>query len=187
MARKATPQKGSPSPAENAGEGGNASSGTATLPRLPTLEIPAVPVRKDVAPLRVRPPSIPKIAQEERKPYWIGTMPKAPLFTWTSPVSGARFVRNTGKLNDLGKPEDPRLGQVVWLSDTQRDATLQQIAQHVVRPMGGEGRIWPVDYHAYRQDAKDEPLGKYLFMYPLEKGQEHNRPVTDPEPLYREE
>lgn len=191
MAGKATPGTGSPStgaPAEGSG---------ADLPKVPgtpghsagSVAVQEAPPRVKARSFSVAPPRLPAPAVVATAAYRVGTLDRAPIFTFTSPVSGVRFVRRTGRTNDKGGYESEVPGQIVRLSEAQRDKTLEQVAQHVVRMVGGQPHVLHVDAAHYRAEAGDVPLGAYLFMHEVPLDADGNALssfyIPNPEPLYR--
>jgi hypothetical protein len=164
--------------------------GTAILepPRLEVPEpLPPVEGLAVAAPVpRVGAPAVPARARTAAKPFWVGTLPESPLFNWTAP-GGVRFVRESERLE--GGVRHKTKGQVVRLDEVQLARLLAGVQQHVIRnakSMTGQARVWCVDDIAYRADPSDVPIGSFLYCYPLDPDNIHNRPTLSPRPLYTE-
>lgn len=146
------------------------------------------------------PPIVYTDPKEERKPYWVGTMPKCPL--WNQCVGGISFPRSHAPMTNRGKQRGPP-GQIVMLSDRQVSHVLSEVQRRVVRRVGKGYRVlevmFPPDIDAtgkhaepwpnprYRAEERDKPLGCYLYMHPCNPKNPQARPLPDPKPLYRGE
>jgi hypothetical protein len=142
-------------------------------------EAPPVNVRA----FEVKPAKAPPASVVGLKPYRLGTCDKAPIFTWTSPVTGVRFVRRTGKTNEHGMYESEIPGQIVRMTDEGLAKTLEQVSQHVVRTVAGRGLVLHMGHGAFRSQHGDEPLGKFLFIHDVPEGAP-NFYMANPKPLY---
>ena len=160
---------------------------TIAIALVPALEAESSTIVQEMQSLEVKP----KLPTAEKapatKPYWLGTLAGCPFQNVA--CAGQEFPRFTEdvKVNPdtIETKRTERPGVVVYLTDARVKAILDAVASKVVRMGGGRQELLGIQNQHYTRDGSDEPLGKFLYMVPLNPLMPANWQGMSPTPMVR--
>lgn len=130
----------------------------------PPPEAPPLP-----ASVKVDVDALAPVTPERRKPYWCGTMPGCPIQNVT--VGGYDFPLFEGVVSfDVDGRAQGRYdtGKLHYLTDDDVERIKKGVADRVLRRVGDTAHLVVRSGKGFLREPRDEPIGRYLFMVPVQ-------------------
>jgi len=129
------------------------------------------------APVKIEPVKIKayEVEAETEAKYLVGITDDAPFHVVY--VSGMDFPRmeETVTVSDDGTTSRiPHQGKVISMSETQLETAKSAIARRYVRKRGSSAIIHDLEEPRFRAREGDVPLGRYLYMIPVNENMPSN-------------